>query len=93
MAPTRTSLLASTAAVPATHPALPDLPVRVDRKAAAALVKRFFFNVSERSLEVWPLDWVQVNSRAHCETAQLFEVAQAKLDAAPVTRTSRRQAA
>jgi hypothetical protein len=77
----------------AVHPALADLPVRVDRKAAAALVKRFFFTVSERSLEIWPLDWVLVNSKAHCETADLFAVAQAKLAAAPVTRTARRQAA
>ncbi len=72
---------------------LSTLPVRVDRKAAADLVTRYFFPVSPRSLETWPLDWVQVNSKATCATADLFTVAQAKLDAAPVTRTARRRAA
>jgi hypothetical protein len=65
----------------------------VDRKAAAELVTRHFFPVSPRTLEVWPVGWRHVNGKAVVETAELFAVAQAKLDAAPLVRTSRRQAA
>jgi hypothetical protein len=74
-------------------PDLSTLPARVDRKAGAELVTRHYFPVSPRTLEIWPLDWRHVNGRAVCETAELFAVALAKLDAAPLVRTSRRQAA
>jgi hypothetical protein len=69
------------------------LPARVDRKTGAELVARHFFPISPRTLEIWPLDWRHVNGRAVCETAELFAVAQAKLAAAPLVRTSRGQAA
>ena len=69
------------------------LPVRVDRKTGAELVTRYYFPATSRAVETWPLDWRLVNGRAVCETADLFAVAQAKLDAAPLTRTARRQAA
>lgn len=75
------------------EPDLADLPRRVDRRCGAALVTQHYFPVSSRSLETWPLDWVQVNSKATCATTELFEVAQAKLDAALTTRTARRRAA
>ncbi len=74
-------------------PDLGSLPVRVDRRKGAELVTLHFFPVSARTLEAWPLDWRHVNGRATCETADLFAVAKAKLDAAPLVRTSRRQAA
>ncbi|HEY0419593.1 MAG TPA: hypothetical protein VGC80_08745 [Acetobacteraceae bacterium] len=78
-----------------THPEpdLTDLPRRVDRRCGAELVTRYFFPISPRTLEAWPLDWLQVNAKATCATVELFAVAQAKLDAAPLTRTARRQAA
>ncbi len=74
------------------HPDLNALPARVDRRTGAALVTQYYFPVAPRTLEAWPLDWVQVNNKATCATADLFTVAQAKLDAAPVTRTARRRA-
>jgi hypothetical protein len=63
------------------------VPPRVDRKTGADLVTRHFFPISPRTLEAWPLTWRLVNGKAVCETAELFEVAQAKLDAAPICRT------
>ena len=82
-----------------THPApddpgsdIPDLPARVDRGTGADLVTRRFFPVSPRTLEAWPLTWRHVNGKAVCATAELFAVAQAKLDAAPPVRGGRRAA-
>jgi hypothetical protein len=37
-----------------------ELPVRVDRRAGAALVTHYFFPVADRSLERWPLIWIAV---------------------------------
>ncbi len=77
------------------NPEMPDLaglPRRVDRKTGAELVTQYFFPVSPRSLEVWPLTWRRVNGYAVCETAELFAVAQAKLDAAPPIRGGKRAA-
>lgn len=82
MTPLHADLLAST-----THPELPSLPPRVDRKAGADLVTRHFFPISPRTLERWPLTWRVVNGKAVCETAELFGLAQAKLDAAAPFRT------
>jgi hypothetical protein len=64
-------------------PSARELPVRVDRGTAAKLLTRFYFRVSPRSLERWPLVWRHLNGRAHCETAQLFAIAEAKLAEAP----------
>ena len=72
------------------QPDLSTLPRRVDRKTGAELVSLYFFPVTSRTLEVWPLDWVLVNGKAVSETAELFAVAQAKLDAAPLIRSVRR---
>ena len=71
---------------------LTGLPVRVNRHTGAELVTRFLFPVSPRSLEVWPLTWRRVNGYAVCETAELFAVAQTKLDAAPPIRGGKRAA-
>ena len=73
-------------------PAFSEVPRRVDRKAGAELLTRYFFPVSARSLEIWPLTWRHVNGKAVCETAELFAVAQAKLDAAPPIRGGKRAA-
>lgn len=67
-------------------PDFAEVPRRVDRKASAELVTRHFFPVAPRSLEAWPLNWLHVNGKAVCETAELFAVAQAKLDAALASR-------
>lgn len=72
--------------------AFSEVPRRVDRKSGAELLTRYFFPVSPRSLEVWPLTWRHVNGKAVCDTAELFAVAQAKLDAAPPIRGGKRTA-
>jgi hypothetical protein len=71
---------------------LANLPVRVPRDKGADLVTQYFFEVSARSLERWPLAWRRVNGRAHAETAELFQHAQRVLDKAPPTRAGRRVA-
>ncbi len=71
---------------------IPDLPARVDRGTGAVLVTRRYFPVSPRTLEAWPLTWRHVNGKAVCETAELFAVAQSKLEAAPAIRGGRRTA-
>ena len=68
-----------------------ELPARVDRKVGAELVTRYFFPVSHRSIEAWPLAWRHVNGKALAETAELFAFAQSKLDAASPIRGGRRQ--
>lgn len=73
-------------------PTFSEVPRRVDRKAGAELLTRYFFPVSARSLEIWPLTWRHVNGKAVCETAELFAVAQEKLDAAPPIRGGKRAA-
>ena len=73
-------------------PDVKTLPAGVDRRAGAEVVGRFYFPVSHRTLEAWPLSWRRVNGKAVCETAELFAVAQAKLDAAPPVRGGRRAA-
>ncbi len=67
---------------------LQDLPARVPRDIAAALVTRYFFRVSKRSLERWPVSVRLLNGRAHVETAELFDVAQRIIDQAPRIRVA-----
>lgn len=67
-----------------------EAPAQVDRKAGAALVTQHYFPVSHRTLEAWPLTWRHVNGKAVCETAELFALAEAKLNAAPPIRGGRR---
>ncbi len=71
-------------------PDLSELPVRVPRDAAAKLVSRFYFQVSPRTMERWPLPWRRVNGRAHCETADIFAHAESLLAEAPPVRASQR---
>jgi hypothetical protein len=63
-----------------------EMPARVDRATAAAVVTRHFFPISSRTLERWPLPTRIVNGKAVIETAELLAVAQSKLDAAPLVR-------
>jgi len=75
-------------------PALPDLselPVRVPRDKGAELVTKYYFEVSPRSMERWPIGWRQVNGRAHGETAEIFAHAASMLAAAPVIMGGRRK--
>ncbi len=65
-------------------PDLSELPIRVPRPRAANLVTQFYFEISPRTLERWPLAWQRLNGKAHCSTAELFAVAEAKLTEAPV---------
>jgi hypothetical protein len=67
----------------AAAPNLRELPVRVDRETAAQLLTMYFFRTHRRTLERWPLAWRILNGRAHCETAELFAIAEAKLAEAP----------
>ena len=62
---------------------LADLPPRVTRSVAAELVTRYFFHVSKRTLERWPLHWRVLGGKAHCETDELFDVAAKALADAP----------
>lgn len=68
---------------------LASLPVNVDRRTGAALITKYLFPVSHRSLEAWPLPTRHVNGRAVVPTAKLFEIAFAKLIAAPVVMGGR----
>ena len=73
-------------------PDLSELPVRVPRDVAAELLTRYFFETSPRTLERWPLSWRRLNGKSHCETEQLFAIAQSMLSAAPVIAGGRRAA-
>jgi hypothetical protein len=66
------------------RPDLTELPVRLSRDTAAKLLSRYFFEVSPRTLERWPVAWRQLNGRAHAETVELFAHAESILAAAPV---------
>jgi hypothetical protein len=83
LAPSRETLLTSTAPVAA--PAPPDistLPPLVDRRTAAALVTQHYFPVSARTLEAWEVECIRLNGKALAAPAQYFAVAQSRLDAA-----------
>ena len=68
---------------------LSDLPERVDYKAGAALVTRYFFPVSDRTLERWQLkSKLIVNGRCTFETAEVLAQAEARLEGARTLRLS-----
>ena len=69
---------------------LSDLPLNVDRRNGAVQVSRYLFPVSYRTLEAWPLPARHVNGKAIIPTRKLFEVAYAKLNAAPNVMGGRR---
>jgi hypothetical protein len=74
-------------------PSREELPVRVDRRAGAAVVTHYCFPVSDRTLERWPPTWINVNGKATTDTRTLLEVAEAKLKAAAPVRGGRSSAA
>ncbi len=84
--------LASSAAPlpPEIRQALAKLPPNVDRRTGADLVRYHFFPVSYRTLEAWPLPTRRVNGKAIISTVRLFEVAFAKLAAAPIIMSGRK---
>lgn len=71
-------------------PDITSLPRHVDRRSGAELVTRFFFPVSPRSLEVWPLTWRHVNGKAVVATSELLGRAEEMLNAAPPIRGGKR---
>jgi hypothetical protein len=79
------TVLAEFSSVRQGPPDISELPVRVDRETAAKLLTKYFFRTHRRTLERWPLAWRLLNGRAHCETAELFAIAEAQLaEAVPV---------
>ena len=69
-------------------PDLIKLPVRVDRETGAELLSRYFFRISPRSLERWPVAWRRLNGKAHVETRELFRIAEEMVAAAPAVRVA-----
>ena len=67
-------------------------PVRVPRDIAAKLVTQYYFTVSSRTMERWPVSWRSLNGKAHVETPELFEAAQQMLDRSPLIRGGRTRA-
>jgi hypothetical protein len=67
-----------------------NLPANVDRGKGAGLVSWHLFEVSDRTLEAWPIPARYVNGRAHVSTVVLFEVAFQKWNSAPVVMGGRR---
>lgn len=65
---------------------LDNLPVRMDRRMAASVISRFYFPVSHRTLETWPVGWRIVNGRALAETDEILAFAARKLAMAPAIR-------
>src|SRR5690349_19987103 len=76
---------------PSTDLDLVDLPRRVDRGTGAVLVTKYVFTVVSGSKEVCTMTWHYVNGKAVAETAELFAVAQAKLEVAPLITSVRRR--
>jgi hypothetical protein len=70
--------------------ALDDLPKRAPREELARLVTRYYFQISPRTLERWPIRWLHLNGRAHGEVAEVFALAEAKLAEAPPVMGGRR---
>jgi hypothetical protein len=89
----RRVLLATSAAEVFTVASPPDpaaLPVRVDRRTAAAIVTAYFFPVSHRSLERWCLRVRYVGGYALYETRDVIAEAESRLAASTPVRAGRR---
>jgi hypothetical protein len=87
----RETLLTSAANLPANlQEVVANQPSNVDRRTGAALITKYLFPVSHRSLEAWSLPTRHVNGRAVIPTGTLLEFAYAKLNAAPVVMGGRR---
>ncbi|WP_424139095.1 hypothetical protein [Roseomonas chloroacetimidivorans] len=66
---------------------LSSYPVNVTRQRGAELVTHHFFPVSHRTLERWPITGKVVGGRMVFRTADLFAIAQQKMDEAPLVRS------
>ncbi len=65
------------------------LPVRIDRRTAAQIISRYYFPVSPRTLERWPVPYRQIAGRALYETADILREAERRLREAPSLRGHR----
>jgi hypothetical protein len=74
-------------------PSPEELPVRVGRRAGGRSGDPLLLPVSDRTLERWPLTWINVDGKATADTRALLEVAEAKLKAAAPVRGGRSSAA
>ncbi|WP_322994248.1 hypothetical protein [Castellaniella sp.] len=59
------------------------LPLHVDRERGAALITEFYFPVSPRSLERWPIATRRLNGRAIMSTRVLLGEAKRRFEEAP----------
>jgi hypothetical protein len=80
----QTETSSSPALVASPFARLEHLPRRVTRKRGAELVSENFFPISHRTLESWSIPTQLVNGKVTIDTRALFEMAQTKLNAAPV---------
>jgi hypothetical protein len=62
---------------------------RLDRIDGARVISQYFFPISARTLEAWPLSYKVVNGRAICRTEHLLAHARMLLEAAPEIRGGR----
>ncbi|WP_322994115.1 hypothetical protein [Castellaniella sp.] len=60
------------------------LPAYVGRIGGAEIVTQYYFPVSYRSLERWPIKTRRVNGRVVMSTRELLAEARRRFDAAPV---------
>ena len=67
------------------------LPIRVDRRRGAEIISRYFFPISPRTLEVWPVAWRHLNGRALVETSELLHHARERLAASVAIKGGRRR--
>ena len=63
---------------------LAGLPPRVTRQQAAEILNDFYFKISPRSLERWPIAWRLINGRAHGDLADIIAHADSMVDSAPI---------
>ena len=65
---------------------LDGLPARVDKQRGAELIGHYFFPVSPRTLERWPIAWQLIKGHSLAKTTELLSEAQRRVDAAPAIR-------
>ena len=73
-------------------PSEPDpkrLPASLDRTGVARVVSHYFFPVSSRTIEAWPLPYRVIAGRAVYRTAEVLAFARRLLESAPLIRGGR----
>lgn len=73
-------------------PNFEELPAYVDRPYGAELITKFYFPISPRTLERWPLETRRVNGRVVVSTRALLAEADQRFNAAPVIKSGARAA-